>query len=102
MSVQQDNSTSNTTLWASACIIAALVFVMASRHSRQAVAEGASTANGFTLLTTPDGQGSEQLYVIDQETSMLMVYNLKNPQMNSSMEMVAAWYLPSMFYTAMN
>ena len=100
--MQKENTTGNTALWASACIIAALVLVMASRHSTQAFADSASTANGYTLLTTPNGQGSEQLYLIDQETSMLMVYNLRSPQINTTMEIVAAWYLPDMFYTAMN
>ncbi len=99
--MHQENTDGNTLLWASAFIVAALVFVMAGRHTQNAYADNASTANGFTLLTTPSGQGSDLLYVVDQETSMLIVYNLKNPQLNSEMELIAAWYLPSMFNTAL-
>jgi hypothetical protein len=98
--MHQENPQGNIALWASAFIVAALVFVMAGRHTQNAYADSASTANGFTLLTTSSGQGADLLYLIDQETSMLIVYNLKNPQINSEMELVAAWYLPSMFNTA--
>lgn len=98
--MHKESTHGNTVLWASAFIVAALVFVMAGRHTQNAYAGDASTANGFTLITTPNDQGSDLLYLIDQETSMLIVYNLKNPQLNSEMELVAAWYLPSMFNAA--
>jgi hypothetical protein len=103
--MKQDSNIGNVTLWAAAFFIAALVLVTAGRHTptaNAADAGSASTANGFTLLTTQDGQGSDILYLIDEETSMLIVYYIANPQVNTKMEMIAAWYLPSMFTTALN
>jgi len=92
---------STTALWASAFIIAALIFVTAGRHTQKAHADSASSSSGFTLLTTPNGQGSDFLYLIDDETSMLMVYNVNNPQIDTELYLSAAWYLPSMFAKAL-
>jgi hypothetical protein len=99
---EQQTTIGNATLWASAFIITALVLVMSGRHTPRANAEGVNSANGFTLLTTLNGQGSEFLYLIDDESSMLIVYSISNPQLNAKMEISAAWYLPSMFNTALN
>jgi hypothetical protein len=100
--MKQDSNIGNITLWAAAFFTAALVLVAAGRHTPTANASSASTANGFTLLTAQNGEGSDLLYVIDEETSMLMVYSIINPQLNAKMEMAAAWYLPAMFNTALN
>jgi hypothetical protein len=102
MNEETTSRSGGTALWASAFVIAALVFVTAGRHSQNAHAQSASTASGFTLLTTPDGRGSDFLYLIDDETSMLMVYSVRNPQLNTVLELSAAWYLPAMFSKALN
>ncbi len=96
--MKQQNTT---VLWASAFIVAAIIFTTAGRHAQEANAASASTASGFTLLTTPNGQGSDFLYLIDDETSMLMVYSVRNPQFNTELELSAAWYLPEMFAKAL-
>jgi hypothetical protein len=100
--MKQNSNMGNVTLWAAAFFTAALVLVAAGRHTPTANADSASTANGFTLLTTPDGRGSDLLYLIDEETSMLIVYSITNPQTNPRMEIAAAWFLPAMFNTALN
>ena len=82
----KDNETSkgNTVLWATAFFIAALIFVAAGQHTPRAVANSTNTADGFTLLTTSNGQGTDFLHVIDNETSMYMVYNIPDPQNKKS------------------
>ncbi|MBC8200680.1 MAG: hypothetical protein H8E86_01440 [Planctomycetes bacterium] len=92
----------NTTLWATTFFIAALIFVMAGRHTSKAAANSANTSDGITLLTTSNGQGSEFLHVIDNSTSMYMVYFVKDPQNNPSLEVKATWFLPAMFNSTQN
>ena len=100
----KDNETSsgNTALWATAFFIAALIFVAAGQHTPRAVANSTNTADGFTLLTTSNGQGIDFLHIIDNTTSMYMVYNIPDPQNKKSIETVATWFLPTMFNTARN
>lgn len=104
MTNMKDNETTrgNTTLWATAFFIAALIFVAAGQHTSRAVANSANTADGFTILTTSNGQGTDFLHVIDNTTSMYMVYNIPDPQNKKSIETVATWFLPTMFNTARN
>ncbi len=99
-----DNSTSSnhTALWATAFFITALIFVAAGRHSSRALADSANTADGFTLLTTSNGQGTDYLHVIDNANSMYMVYTVSDPQNNKSINEVATWFLPAMFNSARN
>jgi hypothetical protein len=100
MSTQTTNT--NNILWATAFFIAALIFVAAGRHSSRALADNVNTADGFTLLTTSNGQGTEYLHVIDNTNSMYMVYTISNPQNNKSINQVATWFLPAMFNAARN
>ena len=51
MKMKQQNTT---VLWASAFIVAAIIFTTAGRHAQEANAASASTASGFTLLTICD------------------------------------------------
>jgi hypothetical protein len=104
MTNMKDNETSNgnTVLWATAFFIAALIFVAAGQHTSRAVANSTNTADGFTILTTSNGQGTDFLHVIDNATSMYMVYNIPDPQNKKSIETVATWFLPAMFDAARN
>lgn len=97
-----ETTNGNVLLWATAFFIAALIFTAAGRHTQRASANNANTASGFTLLTTSNGQGSEFLHVIDNSTSMYMVYNIPDPQNNASIDTVATWFLPAMFTAARN
>ena len=92
----------NTILWATAFIIAALIFVAAGRHTPSAMANSANTSGGFTVLTTSSGRGSDFLHLIDNTNSMYMVYTIPNPQNNPSLDTVATWFLPYMFNSAQN
>ena len=56
-----------------------------------------NTSDGFTLLTVPTGAGSEFLYVIDDSTSMLMVYSIPDPQNKKYIKPEVSWFLPSLF-----
>jgi hypothetical protein len=97
-----DSKNGNTILWATAFFITALIFVAAGRHAPGAMANSANTTNGFTLLTTSNGQGSEFLHVIDNTTSMYMVYTIPDPQNKPSIDTVATWFLPDMYNSARN
>ncbi len=97
-----ESKNGNTILWATAFFIAALIFVAAGRHAPTAMASSANTTDGFTLVTTSNGQGSEFLHVIDNATSMYMVYTIPDPQNNPSIETVATWFLPAMYNSPQN
>ena len=80
----------------------ALILFAASQHAPQALADSSSTGGGFSMVTTPSGQGTDLLYIIDDQTSTLMVYDLQNPQGQSHIRPVASWILPSMFSSVRN
>jgi hypothetical protein len=94
------NSSSNNSLWASAFVLMALILFVAKNHAPAAVAETSIEGNGFTMLTTPGGQGSDLLYVVDSGREILMIYDLPDPQNQTMIRPVAAWYLPEMFSKA--
>ena len=93
------NEHPNNALWASAFILLGMILFVANRHTPQAVAENAITGDGFTMVTSPDGRGTDLLYVIDNQNSLLMVYDVQNPQGASYINPVASWSIPSMFST---
>ena len=74
-------------LWASAFVIAALVILQAGRlPGPNAWADEMSTTSGdYTLLTADSGRGGdvdpyEVLYVIDNRSGVLLVYEIDNAQ----------------------
>ena len=75
----------------------ALILFAASQHTPKAFADASVTGSGFSMVATPSGQGTDLLYVIDDQTATLMVYDLQNPQGQSYIKPVASWTLPSMF-----
>jgi hypothetical protein len=89
-------------LWATAFFIAAMIIFVAGRHTPTATASDSNTSDGFTLLTTSNGQGTDFVHVIDNSTSMYMVYNIPDPQNKKSIQTVATWFLPAMFNSARN
>jgi len=95
MSRQTDNT--NGALWASAFVLGAMIVFSASKHSPLAVADNALTGDGFTMLTAENGQGSDFLYIIDDHSSMLMVYDIPDPQNRQFIRPVASWSLPALF-----
>lgn len=71
------------TLWASAFVIAALVVLQAGRlPGNPAYAGTASVGPNYVLLTADNGRGGdtqpdEVLYIIDNRTESLMIYELE-------------------------
>ncbi len=93
------NINRNNSLWASAFILMALILFAASKHTptASAYADVVSTGNGFTLVTTPSGRGTDYLYVIDNQSQVLMVYILPDPKQETKISTVAAWNLQELF-----
>jgi|TARA_Y100000294_G_C8483358_1_gene307701 hypothetical protein len=97
-----ERKSGNNILWATAFFISAMIIFVSGRHTPNASADDSNTADGFTLLTTSNGQGTDFVHVIDNSTSMYMVYNIPDPQNKKSVETVATWFLPAMFNSARN
>jgi len=91
------NNASTNSLWASAFVLMACILFIANKHSQYAIAEGSIENNGFTMVTTQGGQGTDLLYVIDDQRAVLMIYNLPNPQNESYIHPVASWNLALLF-----
>ena len=79
-----------------------MIIFSASRHTQKATADAEIYGNGYTMLTTSNGQGSEFLFVIDDSASLLMVYGIPSPQNQSYIKPIASWSLPAMFNAARN
>jgi hypothetical protein len=95
------NSSNNTNaLWASAFVLMGLILFASSKHTPVALAVESTNGGGFTMVTTPGGQGTDLVYVIDDQNSLLMVYGLQDPQGQSYIKPIASWSLPAMFSTA--
>ena len=63
-------------LIASAFILAGLLFVQVSQTPNAAEASMVITRDNFTLLTARTRTGDESLFIINNNTSKLMIYNL--------------------------
>ena len=98
----QQNKRDNGALWASAFVIGLAIVFSASRHAPTVFADSTVTREGFTLVTTPSGQGAECLYMIDDQTSMLLVYDIPDPQNRQFIRPVASWSLPALFNSVRN
>jgi hypothetical protein len=94
----KDHSTN--VLWASAFVLFGLILFVANKHTPTVHADGAISNNGFTMVTSPDGRGTDLLYVVDDQNLVLMVYDVQNPQGESFLNPVVAWSLPAMFAEA--
>ncbi|MBC8310391.1 MAG: hypothetical protein H8E83_07755 [Planctomycetes bacterium] len=96
------NTSANNSLWASAFLLMACILFAASKHTPTANADSTASGNGFTMVTTPDGRGTDLLYVIDDQNQVLMIYFLPDPKQVTKIEPVAAWSLPNLFSTVRN
>ncbi len=98
---QKDSTTQ--TLFSTACIFAVLLVVSMWKGDRDmAVASSAVTGEGFSMLSVPNGSGTEFLYVIDNKTAMLMVYSIPDAQNRKFIKPEASWFLPALFNTVRN
>ena len=100
--MSQGNNRESGALWASGFVISMAIIFSASRHTQTATADSVISKEGFTLTTTPSGQGSDHLYLIDNQTSMLLVYDIPDPQNAKFIRPVATWSLPAMFNSVRN
>lgn len=67
-------------LWASALVIAALILVQAGRVAdTPARAEMASKSGAYSMITTKAG-GAEALFVVDDRTETLMIFEVRPGQ----------------------
>ncbi|MBC8522348.1 hypothetical protein H8D29_00300 [PVC group bacterium] len=93
----------NSSLWASAVIVAALILMQTGRlRPGVAVADSVSSGEGFTLLTTSSGQGTSEnptdvLFVIDNHSAVIMVYEITNASDRKGFTPLAAESIPSIF-----
>ncbi len=89
-------------LWASAIVIAGLVILQAGRLPQNAAyADQAVSEGGYTLMTTDSGRGSdtapkELLYIIDNRSEVLLVYEVPDARSNS-LQLVGGGSLQSLF-----
>ena len=98
---QKDSTTQ--TLFSTVCILAVLLVVsMWKGDKTMAVAGSAVTGEGFSMLSVPNGSGTEFLYVIDNKTAMLMVYSIPDAQNRKFIKPEASWFLPALFNTVRN
>lgn len=85
MTTQRTINPATGALWASAFVIAALVIMQAGKlPANAAFAEMTAESGGYTLMTTNAGRGGENgqnyelLYVLDDRTETLLVYEVEN------------------------
>ncbi len=80
------STTSAAVLWASAFVVLALIIVQGGRlPGSSASAETVMGLNDFVLLTSRSGQGPDErpyelLYIIDNYSQTLLVYDMANVQ----------------------
>ena len=91
------------TLFATACILVVLIVVSVWKSEKNmAIAGGVVTGEGFSMLSAPNGSGTEFLYIIDDKTAMLMVYSIPDAQNRKFIKPEASWLLPALFDTVRN
>ena len=98
--------TAQAILWASAFVIAALIFITAGRMPENSAQANMATTGlgGVTMVTAPSGLGTperpiELLYVIDNQTQTLYVYTVDNPG-RRVIELRGGRSLPALFRLA--
>ena len=89
-------------LWASSFLLSMMIIVQLNSNPRTAFAESVNTSEGVTLLTASNGQGTDFLYVIDNNAAMLLVYSIPDPQNKQFIKPEASWLLPSLFQSVRN
>ncbi|MEE2912948.1 MAG: hypothetical protein VX436_03995 [Planctomycetota bacterium] len=100
--MSQENNKELGALWASAFVICAAIIFATNGYTKTTYADSVVSKEGFTLTTTPSGQGSDYLYLIDNQTSMLLVYDIPDPQNRQFIRPVATWSLPALFNSVRN
>ena len=75
-------------LIASAFILTGLLIVQVSHMSNTAEANMVVTRDNFTLLTARTRSGDESLFIINNNTSKLMIYNLDVARKNMELASV--------------
>ncbi|MCB9844988.1 MAG: hypothetical protein H6811_03235 [Phycisphaeraceae bacterium] len=89
-------ATTDASLWASACVILAVILAMAARPGGSAAkAEMVSAAGGFTIMTA-NGGTDEVLLVLDDRNEELYVYRVSN----NAVEFAAKQSLSKLFMDA--
>lgn len=78
------------------------IIVALGNQPSTAHAQTSISADGFTMLTAPNGQGTEFLYIIDNNSAMLLVYSIPDPQNRKFIKPEASWVLPSLFNSVRN
>lgn len=91
-----------TVLTVTAVFMFCFVFFIIFANPKTAEAGNVNTSHGFTLLTAPAGAGTEYLYIIDDNSSMLMVYSIPDPQNKKHIKPEVSWFLPSLFNEVRN
>ena len=94
---KQGGRFSQAALWASACVIAALIIVQAGRMGPEpARADVVSSVGGMTALTF-ESQSEDLLAVIDGRSENLFVYRVEN---KNSLDLLRSYSLPTVFAEA--
>ena len=83
-------------------MMSVLILLSLGKQTPTAHAMNTVTAEGFTMLTAPNGQGTDFLYVIDDNSAMLLVYSIPDPQNRKFIKPEASWLLPSLFNAVRN
>ena len=92
----------NSALLITAVIMSVLILLSVGKEPTTAYAQNVVSSDGFTMLTAPNGQGTEFLYVIDNDSAMLLVYSIPDPQNRKFIKPEASWVLPSLFNAVRN
>ncbi|MCH8006909.1 MAG: hypothetical protein IH888_11885 [Planctomycetes bacterium] len=91
-------------LWASAFVIGALTIVQTGRLPQAAYGEMSASHGDYTILTTDSGRGGdldpdELLYVIDNRTEVLLVYEIEDAR-RGQVILRDGWSLRALFHRA--
>ena len=100
------SSSASVVLWASAFLIAALVIIKAGELPQNAAFAGnASSDSDFSIVTASKGTGPdlrphELLYVADNRTEMLFIYDIEDNTAGRRVVLRGGGPLPSLFTVA--
>jgi len=100
--MNQTKHISNTLLLITALVFGVLIILSVGKESQSAYADNVVSGDGFTMITAQNGQGTEFLYVIDNNSAMLLVYSIPDPQNRKFIKPEASWLLPSLFNAVRN
>lgn len=88
---------SQAALWASACVVIALIIVQAGRLGPETARADTVSSVGGTTVMTFESQAEDLLAVIDGRTETLNIYRVEN---KNALDLMRSYSLPAVFAEA--